>query len=116
MNRTYKISDLLKFLKSQSSENLYVIDAIVNLVNYKTDRITDAQKLSVIIDTLRKFDLFEIEYDGDESFKKRVFRIPKRQQGRDTKMTWEQLQIELLQEKFSIQMLNENVDFKVFLN
>ncbi|MCF8417020.1 MAG: hypothetical protein K9G40_12305 [Crocinitomicaceae bacterium] len=103
-------------MKSQSTENFYVVDAIVNLVNYKTDRITNAQKLSAIIDTLRKFDLFEIEYDGDRSFEKRFFRIPKRQQGRDTKMTWEQLQLELQQEKFSIQMLNENVEFKVFLN
>lgn len=103
-------------MRRQSLENFSVVDAIVNLVNYKTDRITDSQKLSAIIDTLRKFDFFEIEYDGDRSFEKRVFRIPKRQQNRVKKMTWEQLQIELKQESFSIQMLNENVEFKVFLN
>lgn len=116
MKKTYTILDLLEFWRRQARENYNVIEAIVNLVEYQTKSLTDAQKMQVIIDTLRKYGLFEIEYDGDRTFEKMEYIIPDRPKESELDVVWEQKPFEVQMEIFYIRILNTTAEFTVFLN
>lgn len=116
MKKTYEILDLLEFWRRQTRDNYRVIEAIVNLIEYQTENLTDAQKMQVIVDTLRKYGLFEIEYDGDRTFEKMEYIIPDRPKESELDVVWEQKPFECQMEIFYIKILNTRAEFTVFLN
>jgi hypothetical protein len=116
MKRTYTILELIEFWRRQSKENYKVIEAIVNLVEFQTEHLSDAEKMQVIIDTLRKFGLFEIEYDGDRSFESKEFIIPEKPEESQKDISWEKKPFEVQIEIYYIQILDKIVEFAVYMN
>lgn len=116
MKKTYEILDLLEFWRRQTRDNYRVIEAIVNLIEYQTENLTDAQKMQVIIDTLRKYGLFEIEYEGDRSYNQKDLSTDDKPKEGELDVVWEQKPFECQLEIFYIKILNTRAEFTVFLN
>ncbi|MCB9188047.1 MAG: hypothetical protein H6599_02075 [Flavobacteriales bacterium] len=59
----YELKDLLLFWQRQMKDGFRVIEALVNLLEVK--QISEEEKHKVILETLQRYGLFEVGYDGD---------------------------------------------------
>jgi hypothetical protein len=59
----FTLEDLLMFWQRQMKDGFRVIEALVNLIEYPN--LTDEQKHEVILETLHKYGLYEIDYEGE---------------------------------------------------
>lgn len=116
MNWTYRFNDLLLFLQRQAKDNFRVIEAIVNLIEYKSENLPESKKEEIILETLRLYGLFEIGYDGDMSFLERITTIPEPKTKPEEDIQWEHHTYEAQYELYNIRLLNTIVEFKSFMN
>lgn len=114
---TYTLKDLIQFWQRQNKDSFCVIEAIVNLIEYKSENLPDSEKEKIIIETLRKYGLFEIGYDGDRSnFLEKITPIPKPATKPEEDIQWEHFSYEIQIELYNIRLLNTVVEFKSFMN
>lgn len=63
--KLYKLTDLLLFWERQKLDDFRVLEAIVHLKQF--DKLPEEKKKEIIIDTLRKYGLFETDFEGDRN-------------------------------------------------
>lgn len=113
----YPLKDLIQFWQRQAKDNFCVIEAIVNLIEYKSENLPDSEKEKIILETLRKYGLFEISYNGDRSsFLEKITPIPEPETNPEEEIQWEDFSHEIQIELYNIRLLNTVVEFKSFMN
>lgn len=112
----YELKDILLFWQRQAKDNFSVIEAIVNLIEYKSKNLPDSEKDKVILDTLRKYGLFEIGYEGERNFLERKSPIPEPATKPEEDIQWELHSYEAQMELYNIRLLNAVVEFINFMN
>lgn len=113
---TYSLDDILFFWQRQVKDNFSVIEAIVNLIEYKSENLPDSEKDKIILDTLRKYGLFEIGYEGDRNFLHQITPIPQPASRPEEDIQWEHSTFEAQLEVYNIKLLNAVVEFQSFMN
>lgn len=117
MNEVYILKDILLFWQRQVKDNYSVIEAITNLIEYKSENLPESEKEKIILETLRKYGLFEIGYNGDRSsFLEKITPIPKPATKPEEDIQWEQNPYETQIELYNIRLLNAVVEFRNFMN
>lgn len=113
---TYLLKDILLFWQRQAKDNFSVIEAIVNLIEFKSENLPDSEKDTVILETLRKYGLFEIGYEGERNFLERITPIPEPISKPEEDIQWEHNVFEAQLEFYNIRLLNTVVEFRSFMN
>lgn len=117
MNEVYILKDILLFWQRQAKDDFSVVEAIVNLIEYESENLPDSEKEKIIIETLRKYGLFEIGYDGDRSrFLERITLISEPAKKPEEDIQWEHEPYEVQIELYNIRLLNAVVEFRSFMN
>jgi hypothetical protein len=115
MNPTYKLKDIIHFWQRQMHNGYPVIEAIVNLIEYK--RIQDVDKSDVIVKLLRNHGLFEIGYTGDITFtQKSKDSESVVEQFESKEVSWGYRSNEFVVEVFDINILNAKIELCIVLN
>lgn len=115
-SETYELKDILLFWRRQAKDNFSVIEAIVNLIEYRSENLPDSEKDKVILETLRKYGLFEIGYEGDRNYLERITPIPQPASRPEEDIQWEHNILEAQLELYNIRLLNAVVEFQSFMN
>jgi len=117
MNESYLLKDLIAFWQRQMKDDFHVIEALVNLVEYQSENLPDSEKGKVILETLRKYGLFEIGYRGDRTnFLKYITPIPESESKPEESIDWERKSVETKMELYNIRLLNATIEFINFMN
>lgn len=118
MNEFYTLEELLKFFQRQSTQNYVVIEAIVNLIEYKSDNLPDDKKPQIIIDTLRKYGLYEEDFEGERTFNADTPKInlPEEPTKPESKTDWFAPKFTAQLEQYNIRVLNGIAKFESFMN
>ena len=116
MNQTsYLLKDLIAFW--QMKDSIHVIEAVVNLIAYQSENLHNSQKEKIILETLRKYGLFEIGYKGDRSnFLERITPIPEPEPKPEENVEWGHHVQETQLEQYNIRLLNSVIEFVNFMN
>ena len=112
----YSIDDILQFFQRQMHDEFRVIEAIVNLIEYDNDEM---DKHEVIIDTLRRYGLFEEGYEGPRNFidKSRSAIVEEfDDDSPEASFEWIKDEAMIPIELYNITLLNRTVMFQNFLN
>jgi hypothetical protein len=116
MFKTYFLKDILAFFQRQVKGKYVVIEAIVNLIEFKSDFLSESEKEKVILETLRKYGLFEGDYEGDRTYLENITPIPEQEKKPEEEIVWEKKAFETQIELYNIRLLNGVVEFKNFMN
>lgn len=116
MFKTYFLKDILAFFQRQVKDKYVVIEATVNLIEFKSDFLPEEEKEKIILETLRKYGLFESDFDGDRNFLQNITPIPEPEKKPEEEIVWEQKAFETQIELYNIRLLNAVVEFKNFMN
>jgi hypothetical protein len=115
MNPTYKLKDIIHFWQRQMQNGFPVIEAIVNLVEYK--RIQDVNKSDVIVKLLRNHGLFEIGYTGDVTFSQKIKDYESIvEQFESKEVSWGYRSNDFAVEIININILNARIELCIVLN
>lgn len=119
MKQTYLLSDLISFWQRQMKEEFNVIQALVNLVEFESSHLPKEEKEKIIIETLRKYGLFEIEYKGDKSFKisnNNLSDTIELYENSKAEFEWYRNELSASLEIYIINILNAKIEFTSFMN
>lgn len=116
MNKKYTLKDLVLFWQRQTRDSYCVIEAIINLIEYDSETLTDDKKTKIIIDTLRKYGLFEVGYKGDRNFSEKREIYFHEEPIPEEKVDWDQNVQDVQIELYNIELLNTIVEFQEFMN
>lgn len=118
MDELYSLRELLKFLQRQHRQGYIVIEAIINLIEYKSDNLPDEKKPQIILETFRKYGLYEVGFEGERAFDENAQKIilPEEPEKTESKTDWFQPRFTTKLEQYNIQVLNATVKFESFLN
>lgn len=115
MKTTYTLKDIIRFWQRQMVFGFPVIEAIVNLIEYK--RIKDVDKSEIIVDLLRRHGLYEVGYTGDKSFtqqsKNSEFVV---EQFDNNEISWHYRSNEFAVEVIDILIMNAKIELCIVLN
>lgn len=112
---TYKLKDIIHFWQRQMHNGFPVIEAIINLVEYK--RIQDVDKSAIIVDLLRNHGLFEVGYTGDITFTQRSKDSESIvEQFNSEEISWGHRRNEFAVEIIDINILNAKIELCIILN
>lgn len=118
MNIFYSLRELLKFLQRQDKDDYIVIEAIVNLIEYKSDNLPDSEKPEIIVETFRKYGLYEVGFEGKKKFVEDApkLKLPEEPVLPESKENWFGNEFIAQLEQYNIQVLNTTVKFESFMN
>lgn len=119
MKETYILKDLLLFWQMQAKDNFAVIEALVNLIEYESENLSEENKKEVILSTLRKYGLYEIGYKGERNFQERSRKVDLKEDKPKTpesEMEWNNLEFIVPIDLYNIRLLNVAVEFESYLN
>lgn len=118
MSPLYSLKELLKLLQRQKKEGYTMIEAIVNLMEYKSDTLPEDKKLIIIVDLFRKYGLYEIGFEGEKTFKEDVTELKSFEEVEFSKkeIDWFIPPYSFQKEQYNIQILNSIIKFEVYMN
>jgi hypothetical protein len=116
MEKLYTLEELLLFFQRQYHDNWATIEAVVNLIEYKSENLKESEKEGIILKTLRTYGLFEIDYGGSREYLERITPIPEQVISSEDDIVWNQNTFEVKIEMYQIKLLNAEIQFLSFLN
>lgn len=118
MEAFYSLRELVKFFQRQERDGYVVLEAIVNLIEYKSDNLPEEKKPQIIIDTLRKYGLYEVGFEGEKTFVEDApkLTLPEEQELPDSKKDWFKPSFSTQLEQYNIRVLNCIAKFESFMN
>lgn len=118
MEEFYSFRELLKFLQRQHHDSYVVIEAIVNLIEFKSETLPDESKPQIIIETLRKYGLYEVGFEGPKTFKENAPKIkfPEKPEKPEAKIDWFGDNFSAQLEQYNVSILNGIAMFESFMN
>lgn len=118
MNEYYSLRELLRFFQRQQRSDYEVIDALVNLIDYKSENLPEEKKPQIIVDTLRKYGLYEVGFEGQKTFKEDVpkIKLPEEPVKSEGKRDWFGPSFIAQLEQYNVRILNGIAKFESFMN
>lgn len=118
MTKYYSLKELLRFFKRQQPNEYEVIDALVNLIDYKSENLPEEKKPQIIIDTLRKYGLYEVGYKGVKTFREDIpkIKLPEEPKKPEGKTDWFGPTFSAQLEQYNVRILNCIAKFESFMN
>lgn len=118
MNYYYSMRELIKFFQRQHTEGYIVIEAVVNLIDYKSLNLPEEKKPQIILDTFRKYGLYEVGFEGEKTFREDAPKIkfPEESELPESKVDWFGFEFTTQLEEYNIRVLNGTVKFESFMS
>lgn len=118
MRWKYNLEDLIRFFQRQMKDNFVVIEALANL--YEFEYIADEEKIKLYLETLRKYGLFETDYNGDKEnylLKHRQIPLPEDPPKiPEEDIVWESFDQSYQMELYNVRLINGVVEFRSIMN
>lgn len=113
----YSMRELLKFFQRQHRDNYEVIEAVVNLMDYKSKNLPEERKPQIILNTFRKHGLYEIGFEGEKTFRDAAkIKLPEEPELPEGKVDWFGFEFKTQLEQYNIRVLNCTVKFESFMS
>lgn len=118
MEEFYSLRELVKFFQRQEKDGYIVIEAIANLINYKSENLPEDKKPQIVVDTLRKWGLYEVGFEGEKKFKENEpkLKLPEEPEKPESKPDWFGPTFTAQLEQYNVRILNCIAKFESFMN